>query len=168
MLFRSFTLVGLRALASPLPQPPSVELTFAFFGCNRIDITDWEKTKAENLSTANIPQLRQNLTDIAMLAPDYLFFGGDLVLGYADDRGETLRAQMSAWLSLVQTLPRAEKTHYVAIAGNHELNRKVGEQKLSNPATNPVWSALVKAAQDRKSTRLNSSHSSVSRMPSSA
>lgn len=138
--------MGRVAAAPAQAQGSSVELTFAFFGCNRIDVKDWERTQAENPSSANIPQLRQNLTDIAKLTPDYLFFGGDLVMGYADDKGERLRSQMSAWISLLNTLPRAEKTRYVAIAGNHELNRKVGEQKLSNPATSPIWTSLVKAA----------------------
>ena len=38
----------------------------------------------------------------------------------------------------------------------------------SRDATLPRAASLLTAARDRKSTRLNSSHSSVSRMPSSA
>lgn len=130
----------------PKAAAQPVALTFAFFGCNRIDLKDWEETRAENPSSANIPQLRRNLEDIRTLAPDYLFFGGDLVLGYADDRGETLQAQMAAWIDLVGKMERAPKTHFVAISGNHELNRKAGERKLPNPVTDAVWSRLVKGS----------------------
>jgi hypothetical protein len=124
----------------------AIELTFAFFGCNRIDGKDWEVTRKENPSSANLPQLRQNLTDIARLSPDYVFFGGDLVMGYADDSGENLQCQMKAWIGLVKSLPRSPKTRYVAVTGNHELNRKVGDLKLPNPAMDHIWSDLVKPA----------------------
>ena len=133
------------AVSAPI-KAHDVALTFAFFGCNRIDLKDWDATRSTNPSSANLPQLRQNLEDIRGLSPDYLFFGGDLVLGYADDAGETLNAQMSAWIDLVRTLPRASKTHYVAISGNHELNRKVGDLKLPNPATDPIWTERVKTS----------------------
>lgn len=121
--------------------------TFAFFGCNRIDPKDYEATKATNPSSANVPQLRQNLADIATLAPDYLFLGGDLVMGYADDKGETLRTQMTAWIDLLKMFPLSSKTHAVAISGNHELNRKVGEAKIPNLVTDAIWIALVKQAK---------------------
>ena len=121
-----------------------IALTFAFFGCNRIDAKDWEKTRKENPSSANVPQLRQNLTDIARLSPALLFFGGDLVMGYADDNGETLHSQMTAWIDLVKSFPRSPKTKYVAITGNHELNRKVGDLKLPNRSTDAIWGTLVK------------------------
>lgn len=130
-------------LTSLVPVEAKPQVTFAFFGCNRIDAKDFKKTKKENPSSANIPQLRQNLADIAVLAPDYAFFGGDLVVGYGDDDGKTLRKQMGAWIDLIKTMPKAPNTHYVAISGNHEKNRKVDEEKLPNPATDAVWTQLV-------------------------
>src|SRR5258706_10229330 len=90
----------LLVIALPLPGSPArqqdrqVALTFAFFGCNRIEAKDWEETRTENPSSANLPQLRQNLADVAKLSPDFLFFGGDVVMGYADDQGDVLRSQM--------------------------------------------------------------------------
>ena len=124
-----------------------VEQTFVFFGCNRVDAKDWEVTKRENPSSANIPQLKQNLTDAAQLAPDTLFFGGDLVMGYADDHGETLRSQMTAWIDSIKKMPHASKTRYVAITGNHELNRKIELLKLPNLVNDAVWTKLVKKAR---------------------
>lgn len=133
-----------RHLHTPTPKPSQrrVVQTFAFFGCNRIDIKDWEETKATNPSSANVPQLRQNIVDLTKLAPDFLFFGGDLVMGYADDKGETVRAQMLAWIDLVKSLPKAPKTTYIAISGNHELNCKVGDNKIANLPADAVWTNL--------------------------
>ena len=126
-------------------KAPKVQVAFAFFGCNRIDAKDVEEARAANPSTANLPQLRQNVADIAALAPDYLFFGGDLVMGYADDKGEGLQQQLGAWVDVVKTLPRSPKTRFVVIAGNHEMNRKSGELKLPNAANDGVWTKFVKA-----------------------
>ena len=128
------------------PDDRKAAMTFGFFGCNRIDQKDWVAAKAENPSSANIPQLKQNLADLAALSPNLVFFGGDLVMGYADDKGEVLRSQIGAWIDLVKTLPRSPKCQYVAIAGNHEVNRKVGETRLPHPLTDAVWSELVKSA----------------------
>ena len=124
----------------------TVDVTFSFFGCNRLEAKDAEDTREVNPSTANVPQLRQNIIDIAKIGPDFAFFGGDLVMGYADDKGDTLKGQMSSWIDLVHTLPHNSKTKYVALTGNHELNRKKGAQKLPNPLVDGVWSELVKSA----------------------
>lgn len=127
-------------------QERKVAVTFAFFGCNRIDLKDWEKTRKENPSSANLPQLRQNLTDVAKLSPDLLFFGGDLVMGYADDKGEVLRSQMAAWIDVIKKLPHTPRTQYVVMTGNHELNRKIGDTRLPNPPTDGVWTRLITSA----------------------
>ena len=42
------------------------------------------------------------------------------------------------------------------------------EVNLEHQVRDEFWTVFAEANQDRKSTRLNSSHSSVSRMPSSA
>jgi len=131
--------------ASHLPSPVDAPaVTFAFFGCNRIDPKDWNATT--NPSSANLPQLRKNLSDIAALNPNEVFFGGDLVIGYADDKGEILRKQLGAWVAEVKAEPKGDKSEYIAISGNHELNRKVENQKLPNPACDSVWSEIVKNA----------------------
>jgi len=134
------TLLSAHAMAmAAIQTKPSV--TFAFFGSNRVDIAD---VAAENPSTANVPQLVQNLRDVASLRPNYLFLGGDLVMNYADDRGETLNRQLEAWYALVKTVS-LPGTDIVAIPGNHETNRKEGEEKLINPWTERVWTKFVDA-----------------------
>ena len=153
------TLIG-PAIAGPKTRAPApraetkVDSTFVFFGCNRIDAKDWEATRAANPSSANLPQLRQNLADAAKLAPDTLFFGGDLVMGYADDKGETLRSEVTAWIDVVKSLPRSHKTEYVALTGNHELNRKAGEAKLPGLYADAVWTELVRAAGWNRGIRI--------------
>lgn len=155
---RSHIRIGLRGLLGAalvtlaIPGVPAASLqekpvlTFTFFGCNRIDGPDAVTAGSSNISTANVPQLKQNLTDICGLKPELAFFGGDLVLGYGDDQGQILKKQMSAWIDLVKTFPRADGCQYVAISGNHEKNRKKADAKLPNPVTDGVWSALVKSA----------------------
>lgn len=115
-----------------------IEASIAFFGCNRLDKDDWKGHEAENPSSANVPQLRQNLVDIASLRPlpKLVMAVGDLVLGYADDRGETLKAEIDAWAKLVAPF---KTLSIVPVAGNHELNRKVGAKKLGNVVCDQVW-----------------------------
>jgi hypothetical protein len=96
----------------------------------------------QNPSTANVPQLLQTLKDVAALKPNYLFAGGDLVMNYADDKGETLNQQVEAWFALVKTVPLGG-TDLIAIPGNHETNRKVGDAKLTNPFTVSIWEEFV-------------------------
>ncbi len=139
-------LVSLSITSLNAKQEQKVVQTFAFFGCNRIDQQDYEATKSVNPSSANLPQLKQNLADIATLAPNTVFFGGDLVMGYADDQGEVLKEQMSAWIEVVKSAPHAKGSQYVAMPGNHEVNRKHKDQKLPNAATTSVWAKLVRDA----------------------
>ena len=136
----STLLFSLTAL-KPVVNAPKPVLSFAFFGCNRVDAAD---VTPQNPSTANVPQLIQNLKDVAALKPNYLFVGGDLVMNYADDQGETLHKQAEAWYSLVKTVPLGG-TELIAIPGNHETNRKVGDAKLTNPYTVAVWQMFVKS-----------------------
>ena len=124
-----------------------VKLSFVVMGCNRIQESDWEKTRAENPSSANLPQLRQTLADIAALnpVPPYVFFTGDLVLNQAQDNGATLGGQLNAWAQVYRSDPSglSDKTTLVPLPGNHEMLQKVHAQGVSaeipNPATGPVW-----------------------------
>jgi len=132
------TLLSAHAMATlAIQTKPAV--TFAFFGCNRVDAAD---VTPQNPSTANVMQLTQNMRDVANLRPNYLFLGGDLVMNYADDRGETLKRQLDAWYALAKTVP-LPGTDMVAIPGNHETNRKVGDEKMVNPWTERVWTKFV-------------------------
>ena len=54
------------------------------------------------------------------------------------------------------------------VGWRHELNGYEFEQTLEIVKDREVWLDEVHGVADRKSTRLNSSHSGQSRMPSSA
>ena len=50
----------------------------------------------------------------------------------------------------------------------HEIIEKLSQRNESISTAESITGGLISAALDRKSTRLNSSHSQQSRMPSSA
>ena len=114
-------------------------LAFAFFGCNRVDGKDLDPVA--NPSSANRAQLAQTLREVAALRPALLFAGGDLVMNYADDDGATLRRQLDGWSREVAGFPKS--IPLVPFVGNHELNRKVGDQRTSSTATYPRWKAWL-------------------------
>jgi hypothetical protein len=127
-----------------------VALSFIVLGCNRIQESDWAKTRSRNPSSANVPQLRQTFLDITQLRPipPYLFFMGDLVVNLAVDDGDTLRGQLDAWARLYKRDPSgiAEKTTLIPFTGNHEVlqgifsNDSLGAKvEVLNAATHPVW-----------------------------
>ncbi|MBS1719712.1 MAG: metallophosphoesterase [Armatimonadetes bacterium] len=113
--------------------------SFAFFGCNRVDADAWNAK--ENPSSANLEQLRQNWTDIENISPRpaMLFALGDLVIGYGDDQGEGVRAQLDAWAAEWKKHPLSQKTKLIVVAGNHELNLKRNKEKLPSLHTTAVW-----------------------------
>lgn len=125
-------MVGLHQKSDP------VVLSVAFFGCNRLDGSVWKGHERDNPSSANLPQLRQSLMDIGRIQPKpkLVFAVGDLVMNYVNDQGQALHRQLDSWARQVlgvTTIP------IVPVAGNHELNKKVGNAKLPNPATDAVW-----------------------------
>ena len=124
------------------PKADHVVVSFAFFGCNRLDKKDYAAQKAVNPSSANLPQLRQNFKDIASLSkvPEFVFCGGDIVNNYEDDKGELLRLQLDAWAKETKKSAIFKKSTVIPIPGNHETNRKVDDEKVTNPATVAVWS----------------------------
>ena len=106
---------------------------------------------------------------------------------FLTDSADIIRVNYSSTLSLKQrselgqfltpaTVARFMAGQFNNLSGNiHLLDPGAGvgiltaavvEQLLKNPQQ--VNSCKITAYEDRKSTRLNSSHSSVSRMPSSA
>lgn len=136
--------VILLALVLAAPQPAradSLAISFAFFGCNRIEKKDWEDTRQANPSSANVPQLERTFRDLAEMkpVPSLVFAGGDLVMNYVDDGGEVLTEQLKGWQKLFWESPLAGKTTLIPFPGNHEVNKKVGDLKLPNPLTAAVW-----------------------------
>jgi hypothetical protein len=127
-----------------------VKLSFIILGCNRIQEADWERTKATNPSSANVPQLQQTFADITNLnpIPPYLFFTGDLVVNLAEDNGETLKGQLDAWTQLFRSDPSqiSQRVTLIPMTGNHEVLQglpsdasKGAKVEVLNPATIPVW-----------------------------
>jgi hypothetical protein len=154
VLFLVFLCEAGRTSSGQLPANPMdpardpVKRTFVIMGCNRIQHKDWKRIKADDPSSANLPQLQQTFQDIAHLdpTPSTLFFMGDLVVNLEDDDGEELKMQLDAWTSLYKASPLAGKTTLVPLPGNHEMLKKVGEEKdrdeeieVPNPATNARW-----------------------------
>lgn len=138
------------ALAATRFQPPAdhVEMSFAFFGCNRLDKGDTDSQAAANPSSANLPQLERTYADLAALepAPRYVFGGGDLVNNYVDDAGEALKRQLDGWAARTKASALFARSTIVPIPGNHELNKKVGDDRMQNPATLDVWRSWYSAS----------------------
>ena len=118
-----------------------IRLSFAFFGCNRVEKKDWEDNRETNPSSANLPQLNRTLKDLAGMkhVPSLVFAGGDIVMNYIDDKGEVLMEQLKGWQKAFWNSPLAGKCLVIPFPGNHEVNKKVGDLKLPNPLTLSVW-----------------------------
>ena len=90
----------------------------------------------------------------------------------SEERKAALRTQYFAKLKGCPSSPR--KMRYVVdMVRGMEVNRALGVLRFSNKAAAADVEKLLRSAianweVDRKSTRLNSSHRSLSRMPSSA
>ena len=89
----------------------------------------------------------------------------------------TTNEMMTAILSQFPgaAMVRKSKTNFIAVPkGENEdgvmeyASIKVGSLLSKDTKTNPAFDFEAAVAEDRKSTRLNSSHWHVSRMPSSA
>lgn len=117
----------------------------AWLGCNRLDTKDWEAQRATNPSSANLVQLRQTLNDLDNLSPrpSVVFVAGDFVNGYADDDGTTLRGQLAGWKEEVLKSSLFQHTQIIVIPGNHEVNKKVGDNRMPNWGTTPIWNTWL-------------------------
>jgi len=116
-LFLSFILL-LSAKISVQAQQ-TLDYSFVTVGCNRVDNAD---STANKPSTANVYQLNRLFAEVAALnpLPDYLFFTGDLVIGYSTDTVR-LAQELRGWIALYKASPLYGKsTVLVAIPGNHE------------------------------------------------
>jgi hypothetical protein len=129
-----------------------VKLSFVFMGCNRIQHSDWKKIKKDDPSSANLPQIKQSFKDIAAMkpAPSYFFFVGDLVVNLEDDDGSILKKQLEAWADLFHDSPVKGKLTLVPLPGNHEMLRKLKDDKdaddteVPNKHCDSVWLKWLK------------------------
>lgn len=136
------------ALASAVrADDDPVILRFAVMGGCRMNTKDWLQQGSSNPSSANVPQLRQTLADLAALpdVPSPFFLTGDIVDNLADDDGRTLRAQLDAWRALVTASPLWGRTDLIAMPGNHEMLLMPGAKpEVPNPATARIWEAFTR------------------------
>ncbi|MEI8135664.1 MAG: metallophosphoesterase, partial [bacterium] len=120
--------------------PPKVLFSFVVTGCNRVDKNDVDLTK--NPSTANTAQLERTFDEIAGLnpRPDFLFFAGDMVFGYASD-STSLAGELNAWKNLWEA-SSAKKAgiELIPIPGNHETQNAV---KVSTAYAESAWLASM-------------------------
>ena len=94
--------------------------------------------------------------------------GAELITVHACAGSEALRAAQEAASASAAAAGLAEPTLLaVTVLTSWDPARFAGELAIAEPVADYV-PRLAQLAADRKSTRLNSSHSSVSRMPSSA
>jgi len=121
--------------------PQSIRI--ALFGDNQIGYKAWKETEKENPSSANIPQLRQTVADIANSSPlpNLSFILGDLVMNEADDDGETLQIQLNAWQEIYSSFQDAELVSLIPVPGNHEVNTYYVDlhSQAPNPGATKVW-----------------------------
>jgi hypothetical protein len=129
-----YVLSGCKGESNQRPADPVV-YSFVVTGCNRVDKKDYDAFT--NPSTANIAQLERTFADIAALnpKPDFFFFAGDMVLGYADSL--SLSYELNSWKVLYEASPmKAAGIELVAIPGNHESE---DWEKIARPYAEQVW-----------------------------
>ncbi len=97
-------------------------LTLAVLSDDHVGYREWQATKAENPSSLNLPQFRQNLADIVEHGPDLTVVNGDLVMAMAMDEGRTLGEQLAAWQGELEGIAGAPALELVVSTGNHEAN----------------------------------------------
>jgi hypothetical protein len=106
-------------------------------------------TTAVNASTTNIPQLQQNVADIAALPhkPTFSFILGDLVMAEVQDQGQALQSQLDAWMIAFRGIPGRASINMVPLPGNHEMNYI--DDTIPNPDEAPspfsyaVWNSWI-------------------------
>jgi hypothetical protein len=115
-----------------------LDYTFVVAGDNRVAPED----TVGNPSTTNTYQLKRMFTEIAGLKPlpKFLFFNGDLVLGYTDGDTVRLARELREWIKIYKESSLANtEVKLVAIPGNHEIVEKVGSGKIALPAYERVF-----------------------------
>ena len=135
-IFAAALLIGSMLSPAKALAADTLDYSFVVVGCNRVNDVD----TAGSPSTANLPQLNRLFTELSNLnpVPAYLFFAGDMILGYTKDTTVIAR-QLNAWVQVYKNSPLFSKvTKLVAIPGNHETQDKPAG-KLSFTGNENVW-----------------------------
>jgi len=105
-------------------NPSTVIFSFVYMGDNQIGDAGWLATHDTNPSSANVPQLRQNIIDTNNLSPKpaFVMMGGDMVLNEAEDIGQTLTGQLNGWDDVFAAIPGSGDINFIPLIGNHESN----------------------------------------------
>ncbi len=101
-----------------------VMLSIAFTGDSQIGSSSWLETRAQNPSSANIPQLRQTLMDITNQPnrPRLFLFLGDLVVAELPDEGQAMSVQLESWQQYYRSFSHPQGIRLLPVAGNHEID----------------------------------------------
>jgi len=129
-------------------DPDSVQFSFVFVGCNRIDRKDVNDSNT-NSSTANLPELQRTFTEVSALNPKpvFFFFLGDEVLGLTI-KLKTLQGELKAWRKQYADTAFSPISlsgiRMIAIPGNHEMlyehkDKKGNKAELPNRDATDVW-----------------------------
>jgi len=115
---------GSKTTTQESPNPGNVLFSFVYMGDNQIGEPGWIATHDTNPSSANIPQLRQNIIDSANLSPEpaFVLLAGDIVFNFASDIGQTLTNQLNAWDLVYAAIPGSGDINFIPFIGNHESN----------------------------------------------
>ncbi len=128
---------------SSIPSSDGMVMKFTIMGDSGLGSPEFQQFP----SSANIPQLEKNITDIAGLqpAPAVTFMMGDLVMNFANDQGQTLSDELSAWQSLFQSIPGSGSLNFVPYIGNHEscVYNATGNDQWPNASVYPVWRSWI-------------------------
>ena len=123
----------------------------------------------------------QSGNTVALANKESLVAGGDLVMKFGKDRIIPVDSEHSALYQALQSGRRSDVAKFILTASGgpfrerSDLSTVTVQEALAHPTWNmgqvvTINSATLvnKGLEDRKSTRLNSSHEWISRMPSSA
>ena len=122
---KSKTKINLKERKIALKKQDSIDFSFTFLGCNRVDRKQVGDSSATNASTANLSAMKRIWTEITALKrkPDLFFFLGDMVL--AESTTTKLENQLIAWKKLYYNTNfspiSTSNIEMVAIPGNHEM-----------------------------------------------
>lgn len=124
-------------------QKPHFKYSFVVVGDCRVA----NKDTLNDPSTTNQYQLKRLFSEVAAInpPPKYLFFTGDLVMGYLKNDTVKLAHELEEWKKIYLNSPLAKTSvKLIVIPGNHETDEKINGHKLSQAANERVFIRVMK------------------------